>query len=73
MAAAHGTVEQSTTLADGTVLATLSIHRGPMVVARLTGSGAQPGQSLPLTNDPNAGSGVHAYLPVRSTVNEDQP
>jgi uncharacterized OB-fold protein len=73
VAAGHGTVEQTTTLSDGTVLATLSIDGRLRVVARLTGSDAEPGQSLPLTNDPNTTSGVHAYIPVNSTVNEDLP
>lgn len=73
VAAGHGTVEQTTTLSDGTVLATLSIDGRLRVVARLTGSDAEPGQSLPLTNDPNANSGVHAYISVHSNVNEDQP
>ncbi|WP_458778724.1 Zn-ribbon domain-containing OB-fold protein [Arthrobacter sp. D3-16] len=72
VAVGHGTLEETTTLPDGIVLATLSIDGGPRVIARLTGPGVEPGQSLPLTNDPNTPSGVHAYIPVHSTVNEDQ-
>lgn len=71
VAAGQGTVEETTTLSDGIVLATLSIDGGPRVIARLTGPGAEAGQSLPLTNDPNTTSGLHAYVPVHSTVNED--
>ena len=73
VAAGNGTVEQTTTLSDGIVLATLAIDGGLRVVARLAGSGAEPGESVPLTNDPNANFGVHAYIPVHSNVNEDQP
>jgi hypothetical protein len=57
-------VEQTTALADGTVLATLWIDRGPRVVARLVGADASPGQSLVLTNDLGAGYG--AYIPATS-------
>ncbi|NKX54409.1 zinc ribbon domain-containing protein [Arthrobacter mobilis] len=71
--AEHGIVEQTTRLAGGTVLATLAIEGGPRVIARLTGGDAAPGQRLPLTNDPNAASGVHAYIPVHPNVNEDKP
>lgn len=73
VAAELGTVEQTTTLSDGTVLATLSLNGGLRVIARLTGAEAKPGQSVHLTNDPNAGSGVNAYLPSHSNLNEDQP
>ncbi|MFF2300294.1 hypothetical protein [Arthrobacter sp. NPDC058127] len=69
----QGTVEQTTTLSDGTVLATLSLDRGLRVVARLTGTAAKPGQELPLTNDPHAISGVTAYIPLHPNLNEDQP
>lgn len=72
VSAGHGIVEQTTRLAGGTVLATLTIEDGPKVIARVTGGDAEPGQRLPLTNDPNATSGVHAYIPVHPTVNEDQ-
>jgi uncharacterized OB-fold protein len=67
----HGTLEETTTLSDGIVLATLGIDGGPKVIARLIGPGAEEGQSVPLTNDPNTTSGLHAYIPVHSTVNED--
>lgn len=73
VAAEHGTVEQTTTLSDGTVLATLSLNGGLRVIARLTGSEAKPGQSVPLTNDPKAESGVNAYIPINTNLNEDQP
>lgn len=72
IAAGQGTVEQTTTLSDGTVLATLSLDGGLRVIARLTGSDAQPGQDVPLSNDPHA-AGVKAYIPVHSNLNEDQP
>ena len=72
-AAHHGTVEQTTSLADGTILATLSIDNGPKVIARLIGSDAKPGQGLPLSNSPSAGSGAYAYIPAHTIVNEDQP
>lgn len=71
IAAGQGTVEETTTLPDGIVLATLSIDGGPRVIARLTGPAPEAGQRLPLTNDPNTTSGLHAYIPVHSTVNED--
>ncbi|MDQ0923762.1 putative OB-fold protein [Pseudarthrobacter sp. W1I19] len=73
VAVGQGTVEQTTALPDGSVLATLSIDGGLRVIARLTGSGAQPGQDVPLTNDPHAASGVTAFIPVPSNLNEDQP
>lgn len=73
VAAEHGTVEQTTTLSDGTVLATLGLSGGLRVIARLTGAEAKPGQSVPLTNDPNTTSGVNAYIPIDSNLNEDQP
>lgn len=73
VAAEHGTVEQTTTLSDGTVLATLSLSGGLRLIARLTGSEAKPGQSLPLTNDPNTTPAVNAYIPIHSNLNEDQP
>lgn len=72
-AAHHGTVEQTTSLADGSVLATLRIDQGPKVVARLIGTDAKPGQSLPLSNEPSAGPGAYAYIPAHTIVNEDQP
>lgn len=73
VAAEHGTVEQTTTLSDGIVLATVSLDGGLRLIARLTGSEAKPGQSVPLTNDPVAGSGANAYIPIQSNLNEDQP
>jgi uncharacterized OB-fold protein len=72
VAARQGTVEQTTTLSDGTVLATLSVGRGLSMVARLTGS-AKPGQDVTLTNDPHAATDVTAYIPLHSNLNEDQP
>jgi hypothetical protein len=71
--AEQGDVTQTTQLADGTLLATLTIPNGPHVVARVSGGTTVPGETLPLTNNPNTASGVHAYIPVRSNVNEDQP
>ena len=73
VAAENGIVEQTTTLSDGTVLATVSLNGGLRVIARLTGSAAEPGQSVPLANDPVAGSGANAYVPLHSNLNEDQP
>lgn len=55
-------VEQVTTLADGTRLATLRYDDGPALIARLTGGG-EPGDELPLTSDPQALPG-HAYVPT---------
>lgn len=72
VAAGHGTVEQTTELADGTILATLNAGRGLTLVARLT-SPATPGQDVPLTNDPHAAIGVTAYIPLHPNLNEDQP
>jgi uncharacterized protein len=73
VAAGQGTVEQTTTLPDGTVLATVSLDGGLRLIARLTGSDARPGQDAPLANDLHAVSGVTAYIPVHSNLNEDQP
>lgn len=61
--ARQGTVEQTTELSDGTVLATLSVGRGLSVIARLTGP-AEPGQDVTLTNDPYAATDVTAYIPL---------
>ncbi|TLM87084.1 Zn-ribbon domain-containing OB-fold protein [Pseudarthrobacter sp. NamE5] len=72
VAAEDGTVEQTTTLSDGTVLATLGINGGLRLIARLTGSAPEPGQRVPLTNDPVAGSGANAYIPIPPNLNEDQ-
>ncbi|MGO4250046.1 zinc ribbon domain-containing protein [Paenarthrobacter sp. RAF54_2] len=71
--AEHADVRQTTQLTDGTLLATLTIPNGPHVIARVTGGTTVPGESLPLTNNPNAGPGVHAFIPVPSNVNENQP
>ncbi|TLM86271.1 hypothetical protein FDW83_00445 [Pseudarthrobacter sp. NamE2] len=72
VAAETGTIEQTTTLSDGIVLATVALDGGLRLIARLTGSEAEPGQSVPLTNDPVAGSGANAYIPIHTTLNEDQ-
>ncbi|BCW45466.1 zinc ribbon domain-containing protein [Arthrobacter sp. StoSoilB5] len=69
----HADVTQTTQLADGTLLATVTVPNGPQLIARVMGGTTVPGESLPLTNNPNAGPGVHAYIPVRLDINEDQP
>lgn len=66
-----GTVEVSSTLADGTVLATLTLDGGTRVIARLSGSAGEPGLSVPLTHFSNAGPGVYAYIPSNPDVSED--
>lgn len=69
----HGTVEATTSLADGTVLATLRIDGGPRVIGRLTASGVAAGTAVPLTNSNATVPGVHAYIPITNdAVNEDQ-
>jgi uncharacterized OB-fold protein len=60
-----GTIEQTTTLHDGTVLATVRPDGGPALIARLTGPAA-PGEPVLLTNDPDAGPG-HAFVPFTQT------
>ncbi|MGP0225108.1 zinc ribbon domain-containing protein [Paenarthrobacter sp. NCHU4564] len=67
--AEEGVIEQKTMLADGTILATVLIDRGPRVIARLRGPRMEPGQSVLLTNDRNTVSG--AYVPAHSHVLED--
>lgn len=56
-----GTIEQTTTLANGPVLATLLADGGPRVIARI--HAGDPGDRLVLTHDPSAGVG-HAYIPI---------
>ncbi|WP_347111035.1 zinc ribbon domain-containing protein [Paenarthrobacter sp. S56] len=69
----EGTVEVATSLADGTLLATLRLDGGARVIGRLTASGVEPGVAVPLTNSKDAGPGVHAYIPITNdAVNEDQ-
>ncbi|MFC8037977.1 zinc ribbon domain-containing protein [Paenarthrobacter sp. NPDC057355] len=67
----HGDVTETTKLADGTLLATLTIPGGPSVVGRVTGGPAMSGDRLPLANDLKTMTGVYAYVPLRSTPNED--
>ena len=67
----RGTVEESSTMADGTVLATLELDGGSRVIARLSGTRGEPGLSVPLTHSRNAGPGVHAYIPSNPDVSED--
>lgn len=69
----HGEVAETTRLADGTLLATLTIPGGPSVVGRVTGGPATSGDRLPLSNDLNTMTGVYAYIPVRSTVSDETP
>ncbi|MEV7607245.1 zinc ribbon domain-containing protein [Paenarthrobacter sp. NPDC089322] len=68
-----GTVSATTTLADGTILATLTLDGGAQVVARLTGTDVEPepGRTVPLTNFRDAGPGIHAYIPTYLEMNED--
>lgn len=66
--AAAAVVEQVTTLADGTRLATLRHDGGPALIARLTGGG-EPGDELPLTSDPQSPPG-YAYVPAMTTGEE---
>lgn len=68
----HGDVTETTRLADGTLLATLEIPGGPSVVGRVTGGPASYGDRLPLANNLDTNDGVYAYVPLRSTVNEEQ-
>ncbi|MBM6621983.1 hypothetical protein JTF08_10210 [Micrococcaceae bacterium RIT802] len=56
-----GTVEQSTTLSDGTVMATVLPDGGPRLIARIYDTA--PGGRVALTHDPAAGPG-HAYVPI---------
>ncbi|GAA3677205.1 hypothetical protein GCM10023081_14370 [Arthrobacter ginkgonis] len=66
-----GTIEHATTLHDGTVLATVRSDGGPALIARLT-SPAAAGETVFLTNDPDAGPG-HAFVPFTDTPSrEDQ-
>lgn len=58
----EGTITVATTLADGTVLATVVPHGGPPLIARITGD-AETGQQIPLSNDPSA-TGPSAYIPL---------
>jgi len=60
-----GTIEQATTMHDGTVLATIRPDGGPALIARLTAP-ATPGEAVVLTNDPDAGPG-HAFIPFNET------
>ncbi|WP_426007431.1 Zn-ribbon domain-containing OB-fold protein [Paenarthrobacter sp. NyZ202] len=71
VAVAKATVETTTTLSNGVVIATVSPDGGPRLIARLTGSGASPGQTVPLTNSSDATPGVHAYIPPTIDANEE--
>lgn len=63
-----GTVEQSTTLADGTIVATVRPDGGPILIARLIGS-TDVGTHVALTNESDTGSG-HAYVPNPVTTHK---
>lgn len=55
-----GTIEQRTTLSDGTILATVLSDDGPRLIARIDDEAT--GERVSLTHDPAAGLG-QAYIP----------
>ncbi|NUP73572.1 MAG: hypothetical protein HOQ07_02825 [Sinomonas sp.] len=60
----HGTVEETTALPDGTVLATVICAAGPRLIARVVGGDVARGDKIALSNDPERPEGgVFAYVP----------
>jgi hypothetical protein len=58
-----GTVEESTALADGTVVATVACDAGTRLIARIVGGDAQSGDRIALSNEPEGQQGVFAFVP----------
>ncbi|MFF2840794.1 zinc ribbon domain-containing protein [Paenarthrobacter sp. NPDC057981] len=69
----QATIEETTMLASGGILATLRFDSGLRVIARLTGTETARGQRVALTNDPYGADSAAAFVPNPSYLKEDQP
>lgn len=58
----RGVVEESTTLSDGVVIATVRVSSDVRLVARLHGTAA-PGSTVPVTHDPSDERQPLAHVP----------
>ncbi|NKX55583.1 zinc ribbon domain-containing protein [Arthrobacter mobilis] len=56
-------VEETTTLADGAVIATVVCGAGARLIARIVGGEVSQGDKVALSNEPDREPGVFAYIP----------